>query len=828
MMLMSGVGTAAAIKSLSGLEPPGLHCSNVPRPPARSGSRGRLAFLLALLLGLTGLWLCVPSGWAGEKKPALHILRVVDAPDPFSPNQDGRKDIATIQIEVGLFKRFGRRDVLEVTTVLRSPTGERVRTLKTRQALRESFPKKDEEHDAEGNDDDKDRDEKKLPQVLLIEQTWDGRDKAGQLVPDGTYAYTVRARVFRIKKEDKRERDRHEKDDGDKDDRDDKRERGEERARATPVAGSITLDVTPPTILATVDTPANAAGWHNRPVTVRFTCTDTGSGIAACEPDQVVTTGGVNLVITGTVVDVAGNIATGVNIFSVDPVPPELVITSPADGPVLSASTVTVTGTVTDDLSGVTLTVNGAPVNVPSGGGSFSHLLTLQEDPNTFTFVARDGAGNTRERLLCVTRQLPRYPFPQHVVYAPGTIRPDHRSQVEQDNDVRAFYDDWKAKFLVAAGATPAGHPLYRVAFGLPGSHDHDKTVSEGQGYGMVIVALMAGHDPCAQATFDGLWEFSRAHHSEINDRLMGWTFPPDPEGNDSAFDGDADIAYGLLLADKQWGSEGRVNYLQEARTVIAAILQSTIGPVSRLPMLGDWVNPNGPVRNQYTPRSSDFILGHFRAYGRATADVTWSEVVTNSQAVIASLQANWSPITGLLPDFIVATPPFSPLTDTFTDYTPQPAPPDFLEGPHDGHYDYNAGRVPWRLGTDALLNDDPVTLAQVRKTSLWAKGAALGHPRPDPLVPGSGIWPGYLLNGNPSRPNNYFFTTFFAAPLGVAAMTNPPPDPFEQTSHQTWLNRIYDAVSTRHEDYYEDSVTLLSLLVMTGNFWDPTTIGGP
>jgi hypothetical protein len=32
----------------------------------------------------------------------------------------------------------------------------------------------------------------------------------------------------------------------------------------------------------------------------------------------------------------------------------------------------------------------------------------------------------------------------------------------------------------------------------------------------------------------------------------------------------------------------------------------------------------------------------------------------------------------------------------------------------------------------------------------------------------------------------------------------------------------VYDTVYDTHEDYYEDSVTLLCLLIMTGNFWVP------
>jgi endo-1,4-beta-D-glucanase Y len=391
----------------------------------------------------------------------------------------------------------------------------------------------------------------------------------------------------------------------------------------------------------------------------------------------------------------------------------------------------------------------------------------------------------------------PHHPFPQHVTYAPGTLRPNHRTQAQQDADVRAFYDQWKADYLVSAGQTGAGNPLYRVSFGTtnPG-----RTVSEGQGYGMIIVATMAGHDPQAQTLFDGLWEFSREYPSVIDDRLMGWQVPPDPGGSDSAFDGDADIAYGLLLADKQWGSQGRINYKAAAEQVIAGIYESTIGPDSHLPMLGDWVSPNGGTYNQYTPRSSDFMPAHFRAYGRATANPAWTEVISRSQAVISSLQANHSPATGLLPDFI------EPVSTV--NHTPRPADPGFLEGATDGSYYYNAGRDPWRLGTDALLNNDPASLAQTRKISAWAATTAGGLP--------ANIKAGYQLDGTPLPSSNYF-TTFFAAPLGVAAMTKP--------DQQAWLNAIYDAVYNRHEDYYEDSVTLLCLLVMTGNYWDPTSL---
>ena len=74
----------------------------------------------------------------------------------------------------------------------------------------------------------------------------------------------------------------------------------------------------------------------------------------------------------------------------------------------------------------------------------------------------------------------------------------------------------------------------------------------------------------------------------------------------------------------------------------------------------------------------------------------------------------------------------------------------------------------------------------------------------------------GYQLNGVPISGGDYF-TTAFVAPFGVAAMTSP--------HQQAWLDKIYLSVRTRHEDYYEDSITLMCLLVMTENFWDPTLL---
>jgi endo-1,4-beta-D-glucanase Y len=393
----------------------------------------------------------------------------------------------------------------------------------------------------------------------------------------------------------------------------------------------------------------------------------------------------------------------------------------------------------------------------------------------------------------------PRRPFPQHVQYAPGSIRPDHRTQNQLDDDVRNLYAAWKSRYLSQAGTTGDGHPRYRVKIGRDSS---EATVSEGQGFGMIITALMAGHDTDAQTIFDGLWEFSRDHPSSIDSRLMDFWVEadegPDPYGDDSAFDGDADMAYALLLAEQQWGNDGRFDYRAQALQVLQGVLESTIGPQSRLPMLGDWVVPDGTPYSQHSPRSSDFMPEHFRSFFAASGSSAWLDVVTASQTAIELAQLGYSPATGLLPDFFEPVSPSDPNL--------RPASPDFLAGPNDGFYYYNALRVPFRIGVDALLSGDLASRLQARRIGLWARSATSG----DPL----NLNAGYRLDGSP-LPGGGYFTTAFAAPLGVAALLEP--------AQQAWLNAIYDAVRQSDESYYEDSISLLCLLVMTGNFWSPT-----
>lgn len=94
--------------------------------------------------------------------------------------------------------------------------------------------------------------------------------------------------------------------------------------------------------------------------------------------------------------------------YTVDTVPPTLNVTSPADGLITAASSVTVAGTTNDATSSpvvITVSLNGTDQGtVPVGtGGTFSKVVTLKEGSNTIIVKAKDAAGKESSVTRTVT-----------------------------------------------------------------------------------------------------------------------------------------------------------------------------------------------------------------------------------------------------------------------------------------------------------------------------------------------------------------------------------------------------------------------------------------
>lgn len=391
-------------------------------------------------------------------------------------------------------------------------------------------------------------------------------------------------------------------------------------------------------------------------------------------------------------------------------------------------------------------------------------------------------------------------PFPaqSHYTYGAHVIRPNHRTQAQMNQDVREAYARWKTRYLV--NLSSGGGPLYRIA---ANHHGGLNTVSEAQGYGMVIVSLMAGpEEPQANWILQGLLNYARQYPSGGDDRLMTWKISSGGAvqfGNESLFAGDSDLALGLLLAHAQYRFDIPDFYRAQALPMIAAQSQSVMGAESALPLLGDWVDPAGATYNQYTVRTSDFMPGHFVNFIGHGGDAVWSRAVIAARSQLEHLQTTHAPATGLVPDFAVR--------ETGSDGL-QPAPPSFREGPHDGAWYFNAARVPWRIGTHAILYADAASVRQARRFALWSEAAAGGNP--------ANLKLGYRLDGTALGTTQS--SSVFPAAIAVAAMVSP--------TQQTWLNALYDVLRSSEEGYYDDdSVALLALMLMSGNYWEPVQL---
>jgi endo-1,4-beta-D-glucanase Y len=388
-------------------------------------------------------------------------------------------------------------------------------------------------------------------------------------------------------------------------------------------------------------------------------------------------------------------------------------------------------------------------------------------------------------------------PFPRRGNYFKGVIQAYPGAKALNDKKVIQFYTQWKQHYL---RPVKGKNWWYIWKTDSLQSHTDTSCVSEGQGYGMLITVLMAGKESQSKAIFDGLFRFARAHPSDKSPYLMAWIQDSSFRSRDrsTASDGDLDIAYALLLADKQWGSRGGIDYFQEALHSIKAIRDQEINPRTYSVMLSNYSVNSGEDQtlDRFDTRSSDFMPVNFKAFAKATGDPFWNQAVNRNYRLFKNLQEKWSPDAGLVPDFIL-----------HTERGGRPSQPNYLENKNDGKYYYNACRVPWRLGLDYIVHGDPRAYTFLNKINSWIKTTTEGKP--------DNISAGYTLEGNDIRGQD-FEALSFICPFGVSAMID--------SRNQAWLNQIWDYSNhfDIHEmDYYDNTLKMMTMIIISGNYFD-------
>ncbi|KAI8058282.1 Six-hairpin glycosidase-like protein [Syncephalis plumigaleata] len=365
--------------------------------------------------------------------------------------------------------------------------------------------------------------------------------------------------------------------------------------------------------------------------------------------------------------------------------------------------------------------------------------------------------------------------------------------------------------------------PCRYVFYNGTGENGDAVTCSEAMGYGMLISVLMNARDD-----FDALLRY--VDYFRNNRGLLGWQQRRDPNtgrlvpgkegGENSATDGDLDCIAALWMAGKRWNT---TQYTQSARNWSNAFLKYCIHPTTNAMLVGDWAHPDflttgrgsrsnkkqlakrlGKVRSflrrlgfkttdesdaQWLTRPSDFIMAHLVLFSKKHTEKSeeWTRVTSMTRSILNS-QYKLNPNTGLVADFLV----WNPRREMYL-----PAKGEVLESTNDGDYNWNACRVPWRLGHYYLTSGDDAVESHMK---------ALAHFFVTKCHDGE-VYAGYKLNG--TKLVDYTDLAFLApAAYCLDIMDNP--------AASTFRRRMEEAFSDA--TYYGETIAMLTLLQTSGN----------
>lgn len=436
---------------------------------------------------------------------------------------------------------------------------------------------------------------------------------------------------------------------------------------------------------------------------------------------------------------------------------------------------------------------------------------------------------------------VPAYPFGGRLQTYNAGIQVTSADRTALDQKIGSWYSEWKAARIVWNGSQ--AYDAFNNA--------NCSYVSEGMGYAMLLAVTMAGGpygDANAKTLFDGLLATVAAHPATTDitatftdggqtlnarDYLMAWCVGGSNPDAYNAVDGDLDIALALLMADKQWGSNGisgsPQNYKQRATRTIAAIkLVNMDADTGAVLSRGQYFKPQGMTR------SSDLMIGHFRSFYAATGDTFWTDkVIPRSFALIADMQEHHAldangQTTGLLPDWIKYSATANP-TDALP-YPPGDSPSAEPTAFTDA-YGQNAFRDPWRFASDYVYSADPRwsgTNGYLTRIARFFNTQWTDTSRPNPAAPGAGPGPAdkmsqltglYKLDGtrfSPAEP-----LTGMAAGVMAAAMVDPQ---FQTLLDNSWSWELL----WKTTGYYDSELALLGMIVASGNWWIPEGSNAP
>jgi len=354
------------------------------------------------------------------------------------------------------------------------------------------------------------------------------------------------------------------------------------------------------------------------------------------------------------------------------------------------------------------------------------------------------------------------FPYPQGHASSTCTLA------VYNTDVLATAYMNWKARFF-------DGTRIVRP-------ENNNDTVSEGIGYGMLIGVYMND-----QPMLDALWAYGKAHFDSHG--LMNWNIGSGGNtiGSGSATDGDEDMAWALIMAGKQWNT---ASYTTDATTLIRNLKSYALE--------GNVLKPGDGFGGAGQTNPSYFAPSYYRAFARVTGDSAWMGVVDQSYTILAAASGS----AGLVPNW----------TNSSGSGVAGPG------GDQNGlYFGYDACRTPFRIAMDYCETGEPRAKAYLDKIVGFYTAQA-----PDAV---NMLKDGYTTSGaNPSGTlGDYSAGMAFYGPGGTAAMAGGAQVDFVR---RVWAGLVNQTTSGAMNSsgvftYYNASWGVLSMLALSGNFWD-------
>ena len=378
----------------------------------------------------------------------------------------------------------------------------------------------------------------------------------------------------------------------------------------------------------------------------------------------------------------------------------------------------------------------------------------------------------------------PQYPFPQNKQYAYGHIfNPDLK---KTETAIRQKFADWRKKWVTENVEIDGVKTAYIEMSDVISSKDI--------AFGMLLSVYMADATNDAQSLFN---QFMNFYHCFANEKREPTCKSPyfkimagdvhEEESNliqymgVSNSDADMDAALALLLADKQWGSEGTENYASYAKSLLQDIYGNDIEKSENM-----HIKAYSDYDPAFNPSYSAFASFEIFAESGAMSPNVWSTLAKNTAAELAVCQDS---ATGLVP-----------LWCDYSTHKPTKPPTDFYEvGP--GFY-LDALLVPWRMATAYYWFGDENAKKINDKLAKWLPYVSYGH--------ASYIRSYYKLDGSYLTYGKWDDLAE-ASGVGLAFSSTDKYDPYLETVYESLMNLNTKTARTETE-------RILELLLLTGN----------